>query len=61
VKNGWFHTGDVATTFAKKRVAAYKYPRRVWFIDDLPKTATGKILKRGLKREFAQSKQETSA
>ena len=26
--------------------AAYKYPRRVWFLDDLPKGPTGKILKR---------------
>jgi len=27
-------------------VAAYKYPRQVWIVDALPKTATGKILKR---------------
>ena len=27
-------------------MAAYKYPRHVWFVDDLPKGATGKILKR---------------
>jgi long-chain acyl-CoA synthetase len=32
--------------FAKSRVAAYKYPRRVWFVDELPKGPTGKILKR---------------
>jgi long-chain acyl-CoA synthetase len=32
--------------FVKERVAAYKYPRRIWFLDELPKTATGKILKR---------------
>jgi long-chain acyl-CoA synthetase len=30
----------------KSNVAAYKYPRRVWFVDELPKGATGKILKR---------------
>jgi long-chain acyl-CoA synthetase len=30
----------------KSQVAAYKYPRRVWLVDALPKTATGKILKR---------------
>jgi long-chain acyl-CoA synthetase len=30
----------------KGQVAAYKYPRRVWLVDALPKTATGKILKR---------------
>jgi long-chain acyl-CoA synthetase len=34
------------TAFVKQRVAAYKYPRRVWFVDDLPKGPTGKILKR---------------
>jgi long-chain acyl-CoA synthetase len=30
----------------KSNVAAYKYPRHVWFLDELPKGATGKILKR---------------
>ena len=29
-------------------MAAYKYPRIVEFVDDLPMTATGKILKREL-------------
>jgi long-chain acyl-CoA synthetase len=32
--------------FVKDRVAAYKYPRHIWFTDELPKGATGKILKR---------------
>jgi long-chain acyl-CoA synthetase len=32
--------------FVKVNVAAYKYPRRVWFVDELPKGPTGKILKR---------------
>jgi long-chain acyl-CoA synthetase len=35
--------------FVKERVAAYKYPRHVWLVDDLPKGATGKILKREIK------------
>jgi long-chain acyl-CoA synthetase len=30
----------------KSQLAAYKYPRRVWFLDELPKGPTGKILKR---------------
>jgi benzoate-CoA ligase len=29
--------------FVKERLAPYKYPRRIDFIDELPKTATGKI------------------
>jgi long-chain acyl-CoA synthetase len=32
--------------FVKRQVAAYKYPRLVWFVDELPKGSTGKILKR---------------
>jgi long-chain acyl-CoA synthetase len=30
----------------KEQVAAYKYPRKVWFVDELPKGPTGKVLKR---------------
>ncbi len=30
----------------KEQVAAYKYPRHVWIVDELPKGPTGKILKR---------------
>jgi 2-aminobenzoate-CoA ligase len=29
--------------FAKQRIAPYKYPREVEFVDELPKTATGKL------------------
>jgi long-chain acyl-CoA synthetase len=35
--------------FVRQRVAAYKYPRHVWLVDDLPKGPTGKILKRAIK------------
>jgi long-chain acyl-CoA synthetase len=35
--------------FVKDRVAAYKYPRHVWFVEELPKGPTGKILKREIK------------
>ena len=35
--------------FVKERVAAYKYPRHVWFVGELPKGPTGKILKREIK------------
>jgi long-chain acyl-CoA synthetase len=32
--------------FVKQRIAAYKYPRHVWLVDELPKGPTGKILRR---------------
>jgi long-chain acyl-CoA synthetase len=34
------------SAWVRERIAAYKYPRVVWFLDELPKGATGKILKR---------------
>ncbi len=35
--------------FAKSQMAAYKYPRSVEIVDELPKTVTGKILRRELR------------
>ncbi|MEP9385257.1 class I adenylate-forming enzyme family protein [Nocardioides cheoyonin] len=35
--------------FAKERMAAYKYPRSIELLDELPKTTTGKILRRELR------------
>jgi long-chain acyl-CoA synthetase len=32
--------------YVKQRVAAYKYPRLIWAVEELPKGGTGKILKR---------------
>jgi long-chain acyl-CoA synthetase len=37
---------DELREYMKQRVAAYKYPRVVWLVDELPKGPTGKILKR---------------
>ena len=39
-------TAEELRDHVKAQVAAYKYPRHVWFVDELPKGATGKILKR---------------
>ena len=39
---------DELRAFVKERVAAYKYPRHISFRDELPMTATGKILKRAI-------------
>jgi long-chain acyl-CoA synthetase len=42
-------TADELKAYVKEQVAAYKYPRKIWFIDELPKGPTGKILKREIK------------
>ncbi|MBX4170085.1 long-chain acyl-CoA synthetase [Rhodococcus pyridinivorans] len=42
-------TPDELIAFTKKRLAAYKCPRFVEIISDIPKTATGKLLRRELR------------
>ncbi|KUM99543.1 long-chain fatty acid--CoA ligase [Streptomyces yokosukanensis] len=39
-------TAEELRAYVKRQVAAYKYPRKVWIVDALPKGPTGKILKR---------------
>jgi len=43
LKTGSAVTGDELKAFVKARLAPYKYPRFIEFVDELPKTATGKI------------------
>jgi long-chain acyl-CoA synthetase len=50
LKAGAEATEDDLRAFTKERVAAYKYPRKIWFSDELPKGPTGKILKREIKQ-----------
>jgi long-chain acyl-CoA synthetase len=46
LKPGAVASPDDLRSFVKERVAAYKYPRRVWIVDALPKGPTGKVVKR---------------
>ena len=46
LKPGATVTPDELRSYVKSQVAAYKYPRRVWIVDALPKGPTGKILKK---------------
>jgi long-chain acyl-CoA synthetase len=46
LKEGASVTAEELRDYVKAQVAAYKYPRSIWFVDDLPKGPTGKILKR---------------
>jgi benzoate-CoA ligase len=48
-------TADEATlqAFVKDKLAPYKYPRRIAFVTDLPKTATGKIQRFKLREQEA--------
>ncbi len=46
LKEGQQVDEDELREFAKERLAAYKYPRVLWVVDELPKGPTGKILRR---------------
>jgi long-chain acyl-CoA synthetase len=43
-------TAEELIAHCKERMAAYKYPRSVVLVDELPKTVTGKILRRELRQ-----------
>jgi len=46
LREGSTATPEDIIAFTKERIAAYKYPRKVWLLDELPKGPTGKILRR---------------
>ncbi|HWF73929.1 MAG TPA: long-chain fatty acid--CoA ligase [Solirubrobacteraceae bacterium] len=50
LKEGASVSADELRRHVKDQVAAYKYPRLVWLVDELPKGPTGKILKREIER-----------
>jgi len=60
------HTPDDALatalqTFVRDKIAAYKYPRWIEFVPELPKTATGKIQRFRLRERLAGEARETPA
>jgi long-chain acyl-CoA synthetase len=55
LKAGATADADELRDFVKARVAAYKYPRRVWFLDALPKGPTGKVLRREITAPTTES------
>ena len=47
---------EALTTFARARLASYKVPRSIAFAGELPKTGSGKLLKRALREPFWQGR-----
>lgn len=66
LKSGWNPgTGleQEIKDFVKVRLAAHEFPREIEFIDDLPKTATGKIIRKELRKlelERAENRCQTA-
>ncbi len=55
-KEGWRLLADELIEYCKQRLADYKCPRKVFFTEQFPKTATGKIQKSRLKELFHENK-----
>jgi long-chain acyl-CoA synthetase len=49
LREGFSAQPEELVDFCRARMAAYKYPREVEIVDVIPKTATGKILRRSLR------------
>ncbi len=53
VTEGYALDGKDIITAAKKVLAAYKAPKRIIFMDELPKNAMGKVDRKSMKAEYA--------
>ena len=56
LRNGFVDSGKLAEelcAFVAERLTHYKQPREVHFVDAVPKTASGKILRRELRKQMA--------
>ena len=45
---------DELLEFCGARLADYKRPRKLWFVDELPRNATGKVMKHKLREQAAE-------
>jgi acyl-CoA synthetase (AMP-forming)/AMP-acid ligase II len=43
---------DELVAFARERLAGYKLPRQFHYVDEMPKTATGKVSKKDLREQY---------
>jgi acyl-CoA synthetase (AMP-forming)/AMP-acid ligase II len=56
LKKGQDTSADELINFCKGKIANYKVPKSIEFVDALPKNAAGKILKRELKERYQGKK-----
>jgi fatty-acyl-CoA synthase len=49
LRDGASLDADAVKTYVKENLAGYKAPRDVEFVEELPRTSTGKVLKRELR------------
>ena len=49
--------GRMLIAFARDKVASYKVPKQVRFIDEVPKSPVGKLLRRAVRDPFWQGRE----
>lgn len=54
LKEGKTSTAEELIEFCRERLASFKRPRSIIFTDELPRTSTGKVLKRVLREEYGE-------
>jgi acyl-CoA synthetase (AMP-forming)/AMP-acid ligase II len=54
LKKGNKATPDELIEYCRERLSSFKRPRSVVFIDELPRTSTGKVLKRVLREQYGE-------
>jgi len=52
LKQGESVDAETIEAFCRERLAGYKIPRQVEFIDEMPRNASGKVLKRELREPY---------
>jgi acyl-CoA synthetase (AMP-forming)/AMP-acid ligase II len=52
-KQGLECSEDELIGYCKKHIAAYKSPKKIMFVEELPKSPAGKILKREIRKSFS--------
>ena len=55
LKEGAQSSEEELIRWTKERLAPFKVPKKVIFVDDLPRNASGKILKRKLREQFSDT------
>ena len=58
LESGKKATEDELKGYVKKNLASFKVPREFEFIDELPRNATGKVLKRELVEDEDEEERE---
>lgn len=61
LKEGSSMDSEQLTAFAKGKLAPFKIPKRFFFCDDLPRTATGKIQRRIVSKHFLDKLKDEKA